>query len=68
MDRRSSRNDYAPTWEDNEISLIPADDVSPSSYTDSQAAGIPMPTVKKDKRPSQQAFEPQETASGDHQA
>ncbi|GLI78021.1 hypothetical protein PoHVEF18_006318 [Penicillium ochrochloron] len=52
MDRRSSRNDYAPTWEDNEISLIPADNVSPSSYTDSQAADIPMPTVKKDKRPS----------------
>ncbi|KAJ5911436.1 uncharacterized protein N7473_000739 [Penicillium subrubescens] len=52
MARRLSRNDYAPTWEDNEISLRPADDVSPSSYTDSQAADIPMPTVKKDKRPS----------------
>ncbi|KAJ5364240.1 uncharacterized protein N7496_009953 [Penicillium cataractarum] len=52
MDRRASRNDYAPAWEDNEISLIPADNVSPSSYTDSQAADIPMPTSKKDKRPS----------------
>lgn len=52
MDRRASRNDYAPSWEDNGISLIPADDVSPSSYTDSQAADIPLPTMKKDKRAS----------------
>ncbi|KAJ5444048.1 uncharacterized protein N7458_007920 [Penicillium daleae] len=52
MDRRSSRNDYAPTSEDNEISLIPADNVSPSSYTSSQAADIPLPTIKNDKRAS----------------
>lgn len=53
MNRRASRNDYAPSWEDNEISLIPAtNDVSPSSYTDGQAADIPLPTMKKDKRAS----------------
>ncbi|OOQ84772.1 hypothetical protein PEBR_28791 [Penicillium brasilianum] len=52
MDRRSSRNDYAPAWEDSEINLMPADNVSPSSYTNSQAADIPTPSTKTDKRPS----------------
>lgn len=51
MNRRASHNDYAPSENDNDISLMPKGDVSsPTSYEDTQAADIPLPSLNLDSK------------------
>ncbi|KAJ5477094.1 hypothetical protein N7539_007238 [Penicillium diatomitis] len=52
MDRRTSRNDYVTTDDDsNEISLMPAGEVSPTTDTESgQAADIPLPSFNMESK------------------